>query len=230
MLQLDPLNDGISSVQLVEYLGGDRSITQAARVSFANDLTVYTDERDYKLIRFLLKEGHGTPFESNLLKFRIKCPIFVDRHFVKYRAGVSKSEQSLRYTEVQDEFYIPNEFRSQSKSNRQASVEGGLTEQQQTAARKRVAEANFNALAVYKDLLRIGVAREQARAVLPLSTYVASYYTMNLRALLHILNQRDHKDAQYETRQFAIAMKQLAEPLFPMVFRALEEVRIEHDR
>lgn len=225
MLQLDPLNDGISSVQLIEHLGSDRSVTQAARVSFANDLTVYTDEREYKLIKFLLKEGHGTPFESNLLKFRIKCPIFVDRHFVKYRAGVSKSEQSLRYTEVQDEFYIPNEFRSQSKSNRQASVAGGLTEQQQTIAQKRLLEANFNALSVYKDLLRAGVAREQARMVLPLSTYVSSYYTMNLRALLHILHQRDHDDAQWETRQFAIAMRKLAEPLFPMVFSALQELK-----
>src|SRR5574343_966226 len=123
-MMLYPLNDGIGSVELLMVAGTDQDIVDAARVSF--DKVGNTDpEANPQLIRYLLKHKHLSPFEHNMIKFRIKCPIFVDRQIVRHRIGISKNEISARYVEVKDEFYVPASLRKQSKSNRQASIDGG---------------------------------------------------------------------------------------------------------
>lgn len=130
----------------------------------------------------------------------------------------SKNEVSGRYVEMQERNFTPPSFRKQAPSNRQASVEDDGTLDQAQAA--RVWEGAWrHAFGAYQDLLRLGVTREQARGVLPLSLYTESYWTFNVRSLLHLLELRDHEGAQYETRLFARAMAQLAEPLFPVTFR-----------
>ena len=131
----------------------------------------------------------------------------------------SKNEISARYTEVQERLYTPASFRRQAKSNRQASVDddGTLDQAAALAAWRAAWDASY---AAYRQLLALGVTREQARGVLPQALYTESYYTFNLRSLLHFLALRDHEGAQYETRLFARAMKQLAEPLFPVSFAA----------
>lgn len=194
-------------------------ITNAARVSFGGDNAAPLTGRDEKLIAYLLEHKHGSPFEHNLITFKVICPIFVDRQLVRHRVGVSKNEVSGRYVELQERDYTPIEFRKQAPSNRQASVEDDGT-LDQAAARAAWLNASQTAFKVYRQLLELGVTREQARGVLPLSLYTESYYTFNVRSLLHFLELRDHAGAQFETRLFARAMGELAEPLFPVTFKA----------
>jgi len=220
---IDPLQDGKSRVALVDHMGDDQSIVRAARVSFGKDREEFSDERNIKLIRYMLVHGHGSPFEHNAVTLAIRCPIFVDRHLVKYRAGVSKNEESARYTEVKEEYYVPLAFRGQAKSNRQASVEGGLAKEDEALSRDLYRESILKAFETYRTLLTLGVAREQARGVLPLTAYVSSYYTFNLRSLFHVIKQRDTDDAQWETRQYAKAFREIVRPLFPLTFRAMED-------
>lgn len=221
---LHPLQDGIGSVALVQHVGDDKAIVNAARVSFGGDNSAPLNERDEKLIKYLLREKHGSPFEHNLLTFKIVCPIFVDRQMVRHRVGVSKNEISGRYVEVPERVYLPSQFRKQAKSNRQASVpdEAGVIDQGQ--ARDLWTEAWRGAYEAYQRLLALGVTREQARGVLPLAMYTESYYTFNVRSLLHFLELRDHPGAQFETQLYAQALAELAEPLFPITFRAWREL------
>lgn len=220
---LYPLGDGIGSVSLVQHVGDDKMIVNAARVSFGGDSDAPLNDRDEKLIRYLLRHQHGSPFEHNLMTFKVVCPIFVDRQMVRHRVGVSKNEISGRYVEMQERNFTPPSFRKQAPSNRQASVEDDGT-LDQVAAAAVWAEAWRQAFGAYQELLALGVTREQARGVLPLSLYTESYYTFNVRSLLHFLGLRDHEGAQYETRLYARAMAQLAEPLFPVTFREWREL------
>ena len=225
---LHPLRDGIGSVALVQHVGDDKSIVNAARVSFGGDNDSPLTERDEKLIRYLLREKHGSPFEHNLITFKIVCPIFVDRQMVRHRVGVSKNEISGRYVEVPERCYVPTEFRRQAKSNRQASVEDEDGHIDQPAANDVWTGAWRAAYEAYQNLLALGVTREQARGVLPQAMYTESYYTFNVRSLLHFLELRDHKGAQFETQKYAQAMAELAEPLFPVTFRAWRDLHAAH--
>ncbi|MFN8509184.1 MAG: FAD-dependent thymidylate synthase [Deinococcaceae bacterium] len=223
-----PLGDEIGSVELIQYVGDDAGIAKAARVSFANDRNTTEPERDFKLIKYLLQHGHGSPFEHNLLTFRVTCPIFVDRQWVRHRIGVSKNEESGRYIELQERCYIPQNFRRQAEKNRQASVEdtGTLDQESATTLYK---QAWRHAFETYTQLLAMGVAREQARGILPLSLYTSSYYTFNVRSLLHFLELRDHEGAQYEMQLYAKSLCRLAEPLFPLTFQAWRELKDAQD-
>lgn len=215
---LYPLGDDLGSVSLVQHTGDDKMIVNAARVSFGGDNHAVLSERDEKLIRYLLQHNHGSPFEHNLITFKVVCPVFVDRQMVRHRVGVSKNEISGRYVEMQERHFVPPQFRKQAPTNRQASVEDDGTLDQDTAL--HVWEESWKeATNAYQRLLELGVTREQARGVLPLSLYTESYYTFNVRSLLHFLHLRDHEGAQYETRLIAKAMAELAEPLFPVTFR-----------
>lgn len=224
---LYPLQDDIGSVALVQHVGDDKSVVNAARVSFGGDNDAPLTERDEKLIKYLLREQHGSPFEHNLLTFKIVCPIFVDRQMVRHRVGVSKNEISGRYVEVGERVYVPRSFRRQAKSNRQASVADEAGEIDQQGAALVWQEAWQLAYAAYQRLLDLGVTREQARGVLPQAMYTESYYTFNLRSLLHFLALRDHPGAQFETQLYARALAELAEPLFPVTFRAWRELHSE---
>lgn len=214
-----PLNDGIGSVELLMVAGTDQDIVDAARVSF--DKVGNTDEEaNGKLIRYLLKHQHMSPFEHNMIKFRIKCPIFVDRQIVRHRIGISKNEISARYVEVKDEYYVPASLRKQSKSNRQASVEGGSELDDFIGTYKLTCAA---AVRSYHILIDAGVCREQARGVLPQAMYTTSIYTFNLRSLLHFVDLRTHAGAQWEIQQYAAAMRDMVMPHFPLTFGAADE-------
>lgn len=225
---LYPLGDQIGSVELIQHVGDDAGIAKAARVSFAHDQNTTEPERDFKLIKYLLKHGHGSPFEHNLLTFRVTCPIFVDRQWVRHRIGVSKNEESGRYIELKERCYIPQNFRRQAERNRQASVEAGGT-LDQPGTKALYEQAWRHAYDTYTQLLAMGVAREQARGILPLSLYTSSYYTFNVRSLLHFLELRDHEGAQYEIQRYAKSLSQLAEPLFPLTFQAWRELQNAKD-
>lgn len=221
---LDPLEDGISMVKLIMFAGEDKSVVNAARVSFGGDDEEELDERDVKLINYLMKEHHGSPTEHNLMTFKVVCPIFVDRQWVRHRVGVSKNEISGRYVEMQERYYTPKSFRMQAKSNRQASVEADDSLNQEVAV-AIWEDAWRQAYKAYQALIELGVTREQARGVLPLTLYTESYYSFNLRSLMHFIALRDHAGAQWEMQQYAKALYELALPLFPETLAAFERLR-----
>lgn len=211
---LDPLHDNISSLELVRASGSDLDIVNAARVSYGKVSTQLT-ERDAKLIEYLIAHHHTSPLEHNQLSFRVKAPIFVVRQWMRHRMN-SYNEISYRYVKAPLEFYIPDQWRYQDTVNRQGSVGSFADEVLKQAYHQSIAVAVEN----YDRLLQAGVAREIARGLLPLCTYTEFIYTCNLHSLTNFLALRLDAGAQYEIRQYALGLLQLAEPHFPVALAA----------
>ncbi len=218
-------------VRLVERMGGDGAVVQAARVSFGSGSK--GEEKDKRFIDFLVRNRHGTPFEHALLKFHVACPIFVARQWFRHRvgsfderwgegliedAGHSINEVSYRYTEVEDRFYLPAKLRAQAKSDRQASREDDFADEAALIALVR--EAHELVYARYQKLLDAGVARELARGLLPLNTYTQFYWTCNARSLMHFLNLRADAHAQSEMRAYAEAVARAFRETMPWTYQA----------
>lgn len=208
--RLDPLNDGISSLELIRVSGSDLDVANAARVSYGKVSTEIA-ERDKKLISFLMKHKHTSPFEHNQLSFRVKAPIYVVRQWMRHRMN-SYNEISYRYVKAPIEFYIPGQWRGQHKTNRQCSE--GTFENKELDAKYRA--AIDTAYKAYEELLEAGVAREIARGLLPVCTYTEFIFTCNLHSLIHFLSLRIKLDAQPEIRKYAQGLLKLAEPHFPV--------------
>lgn len=206
---LDPLNDGISSVQLIRVSGSDVDVVNAARVSYGKFVTQMSD-RDAKLIAFLMEHNHTSPFEHNQLSFRVKCPLFVMRQWIRHRMN-SYNEISYRYVKAPLEFYIPSHWRYQDTQNRQGSV-GSFDD---ASLKESYCAALEVAKNTYEKLLENGVAREIARGILPVATYTEFIFTCNLHSLMHFLTLRLNPGAQWEIRIFAQALLKLALPHFP---------------
>lgn len=210
-------------VRLVDYLGGDARIVQAARVSYGAGTKTVREDRG--LIHYLLRNDHTSPFEQVVLTFHAKMPVFVARQWVRHRTA-RLNEVSGRYSVMKDEFYVPEPgmVRTQAKSNKQARsetvVEGaeGIVE----GMREEQAEA----YARYEARLAAGVAREVARANLPLSLYTEWYWQIDLHNLFHFLRLRLDAHAQYEIRVYAEAMAKAARAVAPMAFEAFEEHKL----
>lgn len=205
---LDVLQDGISSLELVRVSGSDVDIVNAARVSYGKFVTELT-ERDTNLIRFLIEHRHTSPFEHNQLSFRIKCPLFVARQWMRHRMN-SYNEISYRYVKAPLEFYVPPFWRNQDNKNKQASVGSFKDNDLEIVYRSAI---NSSVLA-YEKLLEQGVCRELARGVLPSCTYTQFIFTCNLHSLMHFLQLRLNPGAQHEIRAFAKGMYHLALPHF----------------
>ncbi|TET35295.1 FAD-dependent thymidylate synthase [Candidatus Dependentiae bacterium] len=216
----DPLQDGISCITLVRVSGSDVDVVNAARVSYGK-IVNEMEERDSKLIRFLIKHQHTSPFEHNQLSFRIKAPLFVVRQWMRHRMH-SYNEISYRYVKAPVEFYIPHRWRYQDKDNKQASV-GSFENEEIRAAYKQSIEQSY---CTYEELLAQGVSREMARAVLPLCTYTEFIFTSNLHALMHFLKLRLSAGAQKEIRLFAASMLALALPHFPVSLNVWSELHV----
>lgn len=208
--QIDPLGDGISSLDLVRVSGSDVDVVNAARVSFGKFVDKVSD-RDKNLIRFLMEHAHTSPFEHNQLSFRVKAPIFVARQWMRHRMN-SYNEISYRYVKAPLEFYVPVKWRQQDTVNKQASI-GSYDDAQ---ARQQYCAAIQTCINTYEDLLARGVCRELARGILPVCTYTQYIFTCNLHSLINFLTLRLHAGAQYEIRQYALGMLKLALPHFPI--------------
>lgn len=215
---LDPLGDGISSLSLSRVSGSDLDVVNAARVSFGKTMTSITD-RDKKLIYYLAEHQHTSPFEHNQLSFHVKCPIFVARQWMRHRMN-SYNEISYRYVKSKLEFYVPLTFRYQSVSNRQASGDAFTNEELLDVYKKALLES----AQAYETLLEKGVCRELARGLLPVATYTEFMFTCNLHSLVHFLKLRLHEGAQYEIRQYALGMLELAKPHFPVSLQAWHDI------
>lgn len=210
------------SVNLVQVMGCDMDIVRAARVSYDGDSK--GDEKDKKLLNFLMRNHHVSPFEMATLKFEIKTPIFVARQFFRHRTA-SANEVSARYTKVCNEFYIPEAWRKNQSSNKQVSDDADWDPEVSKQMDSLYKNTCDMALHSYETMLSVGVAREQARMCLPQSMYTKFIFQMNLRNLLHFLNLRMDSHAQYEIRVYAEAMGDMVKELFPWTWEAWMKYR-----
>lgn len=220
--------ESLGRVELIDSMGDDLSIIRAARVSYGKTPGEEFDEqKDGRLMRYLLKNGHWSPFEHTSLTFRVECPIFIARQWMRHRSW-SFNEYSARYKEVEDKFYLPVMWRTQSKDNKQMSGDD-LSLLTAVAADAVAVEALIKSYEVYKELLEMGVAREQARSVLPVGAYTEFYATANVRSVLHFLEQRLHPHAQMEIRHLAEQVLFDTKQKFPHTILAWEELRAGAD-
>ena len=205
--------DGQGWVGLIDHLGTETTIVNAARVSFGK-LKNEMDDRDVGLLKYLIENRHTSPLEHIVFTFSIHCPLFIRGQWHRHRTW-SYNEISRRYTEIDLEFYTPSMIRSQAETNRQASLEAEVADAKEIQA--MIAKQNVDSLALYNQLLDKGVCREQARGVLPQNMMVTFWGTVDLNNLLHFLSLRDSEHAQWEIRQYAQAIKQLIKPIIPHV-------------
>ncbi len=217
--KIDVLDHGF--VRLVDSMGGDLSVSRAARVSYNEEWRAGEDEgSDTKLIKYLKKNKHHTPFEAVTLTFEVKAPIFVFRQWHRHRTW-TYNELSARYRELPEEVYMPD-FRAQSKINKQGS-DGHIEPAIADALKQEFSASYERAFIVYRTALKEGVAKEIARSVLPVATYSHMFATVNLLNLMRFLSLRDHSHAQYEIRVYAEAMRDLAKTVAPVCIAAWEE-------
>jgi len=206
-------------VRYVDHMGSDTDIVNAARVSYASESK--GAEQDKKLLRYLFEHRHTSPFEMCKVVFHIKMPIFVARQFVRHRMQ-NMNEVSARYKEMKDEFFIPDLWRVQDTKNKQGSVAGSLPQDYCTEMVQLFYE---RAYAVYETLLEHGVAREQARIVLPVGLYTEFYTCWDLNNLLKYFALRDDPHAQGEHQDYARAMKEICRTLFPWSMEIYESCK-----
>lgn len=201
-------------IKLVDFMGGDIAVVQAARVSYGQGSK--GEDKDKKLINYLLANRHETPFEHAVFKFHVNCPIFVARQWFRHRMA-SYNEISGRYTELTEDFYLPDKFRAQKDPNYEyVDLDDSMTED----LRAQIRHSYDQAFELYQTLLNKGVARELARIVLPLALYTQFYWSINARALMNFLTLRAEVHAQYEIRQYALAILKIFQEKMPWTFAA----------
>ena len=218
------LDDGF--VCLVDVMGDDNSIVQAARVSYGEGTKKVSDDRT--LIRYLLRHRHTTPFEMAEIKFLVRVPMDCWRQWVRHRTA-NINEYSTRYSLAIDAAQTtdPNEWRTQAETNRQGSGDSLPTELGQRLTQEET-ELQSKIRDVYQGRISSGVAREQARKDLPLATYTEAYWKIDLHNLLHFLALRMDSHAQLEIRQYATTLgEKIVAPLFPIVWEAFLDYRMQ---
>jgi thymidylate synthase (FAD) len=228
-MQLDPLGDGKSSLRLLDSMGNSLSVVNDARQSFAAESAEWT-ERDGKLLRYLAKHHHTSPFRGVVFKWSVNAPLFIARQWWKHTVAstfvddqLGWNEKSFRYCAADEaEFYIPLEFLQQSEDNRQASA-GPLPSRSQALALVQYAQAVEACKQAYAGLLLIGVSKEQARAILPSALYTSFVWTCSLQALFHFVSLRIGHGAQGEIVAYAKALLELGRPVAPEAFDAFAE-------
>jgi len=228
-MQLDPLSDGKSSLRLLDSMGNSLSVVNDARQSFAAESAEWT-ERDGKLLRYLAKHHHTSPFRGVVFKWSVKAPLFIARQWWKHTVAstfvddqLGWNEKSFRYCAAESaEFYIPIEFLQQSEDNRQASA-GALPADKQGLALMQYVRALHACQNAYEGLLLTGVSKEQSRAILPSALYTSFVWTCSLQALFHFISLRIGKGAQGEIVAYAKALLELGRPVAPEAFDAFAE-------
>ena len=229
-MKIDLYKDGIGSVDYVSHMGSDLTVVNSARVSFGVEKHEL-DEKDKKLIKYLIKHRHTSTLEHNIITFRFVVPLFIRSQHHRHRTW-SYNEISRRYTEVGMKFYEPQSFRTQHKSNRQASNPDELANPNLFINSKHpypvsiaVQEHHEKSLILYNSMIDAGVCREQARGVLPQNMYTEYYGTTNLNNLLKFIELRTHEGAQWEIQQVAKACLKIAEELYPVTVGSYLELR-----
>lgn len=204
-------------VRLDDAMASDLSVVNSARVSFAVR-KAEMDERDAGLIRFLMRERHGTPFEHNSFRFHVRCPVFVAREWFRHRMS-SFNEESARYHKLEDDFYVPEPGAVRSQVGKPGAytfepVDDDLADETIAV----IQDAYKRSYDAYSALIDKGVAKEVARAVLPFGIYTQFYWTINARSLMNFLSLRNAEAAQYEIRVYAQAVEEFFKRLMPITY------------
>jgi thymidylate synthase (FAD) len=223
--RIELYDDNIGAVEYVDHMGNDLTVVNSARVSFGVNKKEL-DDRDEKLINYLIKHKHTSTLEHNIVTFKFTVPLFIRSQHHRHRTW-SYNEISRRYTDVDMRFYSPSAFRTQHESNRQASKDELTNPNLDLAtslASSAVAAHNRSSLYLYNSLIKSGVCREQARGVLPQNIYTEYYGTCNLGNLLKFINLRMHEGAQWEIQQVAKACLNIAESLFPATVKNYKKI------
>ena len=230
--KIELYGDGTGAVEYVSHMGSDLTVVNSARVSFGKQ-KMTMDEKDEKLIRYLIRHKHTSTLEHNVVTFRFCVPLFVRSQHHRHRTW-SYNEISRRYTDVNIQFYEPKKFRTQHKSNRQASNSEDLINpviipdlsdpDYGVRADQIISNHNATSVNLYNDLMSKGVCREQARGVLPQSLYTEYYGTVNLSNLLKFIELRTHEGAQWEIQKVAEACLEIASDLWPVTVTAYREL------
>ena len=228
--RIEIYGDNYGRVDYVQHVGNDLTVVNSARVSFGKEKAVL-DEKDKRLIRYLIKHRHTSTLEHCSITFRFVVPLYVRSQHHRHRTW-SYNEISRRYTDVNIKFYEPQEFRTQHKSNRQASNAEELIDPRSMPyalprASLIVQEHHKTSLKLFNDLIEAGVCREQARGVLPQNLYTEYYGTTNLNNLLKFIDLRTHVGAQWEIQKVAEACLEIATDLFPETVGAYRKIRSE---
>jgi thymidylate synthase (FAD) len=225
--------DNIGKIELVQHMGDDITVVNSARVSFG----VHKDEmddKDKKLVNYLIKHKHTSTLEHNIATFRIKAPLFVRSQHHRHRTW-SYNEISRRYTDADIEFYEPSSFRTQHKSNRQASntedTINPLLSFKSSVSSKPLTLTSSDAiikhhkvsLDLFDKLLAAGVCREQARGVLPQNLYTEYYATANLNNILKFIDLRTHEGAQWEIQKLAESMLEIIQDIWPVTVESYRQ-------
>jgi len=206
-------------IELIDHMGNDNTIVNAARVSFLGSSK--GDEQDRKLIRYLLKNKHTSPLEQVEFQFMVKCPLFVARQWMRHRMW-SYNEVSRRYTSEEIDFYVPGELRKQSVNDRQLGT--GIVEDSSEEI-EWIKEISGTCMELYKSLIAYGVAREQARMVLPQNMYTSYYAKTDLHNLFHFIELRNSEHSQYEIKVYAEAIEKLIQPIVPVTFEEWKRLK-----
>ncbi len=220
-------------IEVIDKLGNDLTVANSARVSFGKRKTEY-DKTDERLVRYLAKHKHFSPFRHLVVQFHIKAPEFVMRQWYKHVVGVETTsshstkdhawnEISGRYVPV-EEYYIPENWRQQSEDNKQASF-GSVKEQEE--ANETYKKALQVTKHYYEKLLELGVAKEQARIMLPLSQYTEVYWTASFQAIVNFIELRDEPTSQWEIREYAKVLKEQMFALYPKTMQIWSDIYLQ---
>ena len=212
-------------VRLVDSMGGDDAIVQAARVSYGKGTSKVSQDRG--LIRYLMRHRHTTPFEMVEFKFHCKMPIFVARQWVRHRTA-NINEYSLRYSEARDEFYYPDpkHIQLQSALNKQGRA-GKIPKKITDKVLQYFKEISERSFEMYQELNEAGLARELIRAILPVNLYTEWYWKNDLHNLLHFISLRSDSHAQYEIRVFSDAMAESVQKVAPFAWEAYQDYVVQ---
>ena len=209
------MQGGKMKVRLIDHMGSDLSVVNAARVSFAKEHKEFDDVADTKLINYLAKHNHWSPFGHGSLQFAISAPVFVARQLVKHQVGLVWNEVSRRYVDDEPEFYTPTEWRKSAENKKQGSSD--------ETVEYSVLPAYTFAKQCYENMLRMDIAPEMARMVLPQSMMTEWYWSGTLYAFARVCNLRCKPDAQKETRDVGWGIDKHARKLFPASWKALRD-------
>jgi thymidylate synthase (FAD) len=207
-------------VELIDHMGSDLSVVNAARVSMGKRKTVF-GPGDAELINYLAEHQHTSPFRHAFLSFHIKCPLFVKGQIDKHQVGISINTISGRYVQTADDWYIPKYFREAAANVKQGSKDEAIMYNSDWLDEYN--EHYTNAVSLYTRMIDAGICREQARTVLPQGMNTEFYMSGSLQAFVHFIKLRVDSHAQKEIQDYGFAIKQLVEPLFPMSTKALLE-------
>jgi len=209
----------MNKIELIDHMGSDLTVVNAARVSMAKAHDEFDSLSDTKLIKYLAKNNHWTPFSQPQIQFRIRMPIFVARQWLKHQIGFTRNETSRRYVSDTPEFYTPDEWRGRPDDNiKQGSSEKIITNSVISTCYENLIK---EALATYEYMLKEGVAPEMARMVLPQSMMTEFIETGSLAAYARLIKLREGEHAQKEIKEYATTIKNKLIPLFPVSLEAL---------